>query len=89
MRLSFDDEESFKDVIGSLRFDNPPSDPNSVILAFQDSEVDGGSSMPAQERNDEDICFNNSTSDLNSLALGGVDSTPPQEKSKDIDIIAA
>jgi hypothetical protein len=88
MRLSFDDEESFKDVIGSLRFDHdPPSDPNSVILALQ--EVDGDGSMPAQERNDEDICFNNFPSDLNSLALGGVDSTPPQEKSKDIDIIAA
>jgi hypothetical protein len=32
MRLSFDDEESFKEVVGSLRFhhDNPPSDPNSL-----------------------------------------------------------
>jgi hypothetical protein len=90
MRLSFDDEDSFNEVVGSLRFDDdPPSDPNSVILALQDSEVDGGSSMPAQERNDEDIRFNNSTSDLNSLALGGVVSTAPQEKSKDIDIIAA
>jgi hypothetical protein len=85
MRLSFDDEDSFKEVVGSLRFHNPPSDPNSMILAHQ--EV-GGGSMPAQERNDEDICFNNSPSDLNSLALGGVDSTPPQEKSEDIDIIA-
>jgi hypothetical protein len=85
VRLSFDDEESFKEVVGSLRFDNPPSDPNSVILALQ--EV-GGGSMPAQEWN-EDICFNNSPSDLNSLALGGVDSTAPLEKSEDIDIIAA
>jgi hypothetical protein len=83
MRLSFDDEESFKEVVGSFRFHNPPSDPNSVVLALQ--EV-GGSSMPAQERN-EDICFNNSPSDPNSL--GGVDSTAPQERSDDIDIIAA
>jgi hypothetical protein len=85
MRLSFDDEESFKDVVGSLRFDNPPSasDPNSMALTLQ--EV-GGGSMPAHERN-EDLCFNNSPSDLNSL--GGVDSTPFQEKSEDIDIIAA
>jgi hypothetical protein len=75
MKLSFDDEESFKDVVGSLRFDNPPSDPNSVALALE--EV-GGSS---------DICFNNPRSDPN--ALGQVGSTPPQEKSEDIDIIAA
>ena len=56
MRLSFDDEESsFKDVVGSLRFDNPPSDPNSVALALQEM---GSGGVPPQERN-EDICFNN------------------------------
>jgi hypothetical protein len=84
MRLSFDDEDSFKEVIGSLRFDNPPSDPNSVILALQ--EV-GGSDVPPQERN-EDLCFNNdSTSDPNSL--GRVGRTSPQERSEDIEIVAA
>jgi hypothetical protein len=83
MKLSFDDEESFKEVIGSLRFDNPPSDPNSVEMVLQ--EV-GGSSMMPQERNG-DICFNNSPSDPNSLRLVG--STPPQARSEDIDIIAA
>jgi hypothetical protein len=84
MRLSFDDEESFKDVVGSLRFDNPPSDPNSVALALQ--EV-GGSGVPHQERN-EDICFyNDSTSDSNSL--GRVGRTSPQERSEDIEIVAA
>jgi hypothetical protein len=83
MRLSFDDEESFKDVVGSLRFDNPPSDPNSVAMALQ--EV-GSSGVRPQERN-EDICFNDdSPSDPNSL--GGVDSTPPQKRS-DIEIVAA
>ena len=81
MKLSFDDEESFKEVVGSLRFDNPPSDPDSVPVALTLQEV-GSSSVPPQdsERN-EDICFNNSPSDLNSLALGGVDSTAPQERS--------
>jgi hypothetical protein len=83
MRLSFDDEESFKEVLGSLRFDNPPSDPNSVALEHQ--EV-GGSSMPAQERN-EDTRLNNSTRDPNSLERVG--STPSQERSEDIEIIAA
>jgi hypothetical protein len=83
MRLSFNDEESFKEVVASLRFDNPPSDPNSMELALQ--EV--GSSIPSQERNeDTSICFNNFESDPNSL--GRVDSTPPQdlERSEDIDI---
>jgi hypothetical protein len=46
MRLSFDDEESFKDVLGSLRFDNPPSDPNSL-----DRERVG--STPLQERSED------------------------------------
>jgi hypothetical protein len=52
MKLSFDDEESrsFKDVVGSLHFNNPPSDPNSVALALQ--EV-GSSSMTSQERNED------------------------------------
>jgi hypothetical protein len=85
MRLSFDDEESFKDVVGSLRFDNlnPPSDLNSVALSLQEAD---GSDEPFQERN-EDICFNNSPSDLNSLVRVG--STLSQERSDDIDIIAA
>ena len=52
MRLSFDDEESFKEVVGSLHFNNPPSDPNSETQAL--GEVD--SSMPTQEENEpEDI----------------------------------
>ena len=88
MRLSFDDEESFKDseVVGSLRFNNFPSDPNSVTQTLQDREV-GGSSMPL-ERN-EGVCFNNSPSDPNSLGQVQIDYTPPQLSSEDIDIIAA
>jgi hypothetical protein len=88
MRLSFHDEESFKDVVGSLRFesfDNPPSDPNSVALALQEVGT-SNNGVPPQERN-EDICFNNSSSDLNSL--GRVGSTLSQERSEDFDIIAA
>jgi hypothetical protein len=85
-RLSFDDEESFKEVVGSLRFDNPPSDPDSVALELR--EV-GGSDVPPQERN-EDICLNNDpplASDPNSL--GRVGRTSPQERSEDIEIMAA
>ena len=29
MKLSFDDEESFKEAVESLRFNNPASDPNA------------------------------------------------------------
>jgi len=63
MRLSFDDKESFIETAGSLRFNNPPSDPNT--LEFR--QVGSSSSMPPLERNDsEDIRFNNPPSDSNS-----------------------
>ena len=35
MRLSFDDTESFKEVAGSLRFNNPPSDSNTSSMPPQ------------------------------------------------------
>ena len=35
MRLSFDDPESFKEAAGSLRFHNPPSDPNTSSMPPQ------------------------------------------------------
>ena len=82
MRLSFDDEESFKEAAASLRFNhNPPSDTDSLALER------GGSNnimMPLQERN-EDICFNKPPSDpkttIQQLEVGsGGSSTPPQEK---------
>ena len=49
MRLSFD--ESFKEAAGSLHFDNPLSDPNTLAL-----QRVGSSSSTPQERN-EDIYF--------------------------------
>jgi hypothetical protein len=58
MKLSFDDPESFREATGSLRFNNPPSEPNSLEPMR--------SSMPRQERS-EDICFDDPTSDLNAL----------------------
>jgi hypothetical protein len=45
MRLSFDDEDSFNEVVGSLRFDNPLSDPNSLGRV--------GSTTPSQERSED------------------------------------
>ena len=85
MRLSFDDEESFKEAIASLCFNNPPSDPNSLELR----RVGSSSSLPPQERipRNEDICFDNSPSDPNPLGGEGSNtSTQPQERSEDIDI---
>ena len=54
MRLSFDDEESFKEAagLGTLNFYNSPSDPDSL------QGVESSSGMPPQGRN-EDICFDN------------------------------
>ena len=57
MGLSFDDEDSFKEGVGSLNFYNPPSDPNTPALGSIGS-------IPLQEVNeDHDICFSNSSSD--------------------------
>ena len=87
MRLSLDDEESFKEAIGSLRFNNPPSDPNSL------QQVESSNSMPPLEKKDsvlEDICFDNPPSDPNiilqvrRMPVGSSSgSTPPQERSED------
>ena len=57
MGLSFNDEDSFKEGVGSLVFYNPPSDPNTPALGSTGS-------IPLQEMNeDHDVCFNNSSSD--------------------------
>ena len=47
MRLSFDDEASFKEAVESLRFNNPASDP--------DAQVGSSNSMPLEyyERNED------------------------------------
>ena len=85
MKLSFEDEDSFKEGVGSLNFNKPPSDPNALVLP----EV-GNSSIPAQEMN-EDIRFDNSSNHLDSLGgAGGSGSadTPLQERSDEIEIVA-
>ena len=77
--LSFDDEESFKEAVGSLIFNNPPSDPNTTLQR----ELESSSSMPPHERN-EGICSNNPPSDPNLLwRVGSSNSnTPHQERSE-------
>ena len=89
MKLSFDDEESFKEAAGSLHFYNPPSanDPNS----FQQVGFESSGSMSPQERKDDDICFDNPQSDPNIIlqvrrvvGSNGSSSVPPQERSEDI-----
>ena len=66
MRLSFDDEESFKESVESLKFNNPPSDPNSL------QRVGSNSSMPPQPEEmpvNEDVCFDNPPSDDPNIIL--------------------
>ena len=55
MKLSFDDEESFKEAVGSLCFDNPPSDPNALqpigsILPQDSVRNENSSSINVVER---------------------------------------
>ena len=54
MRLSFDDEESFKETLESLHFNNLPSDQNSQ------QQIGSSNSIPLQEseRNAESIVPN-------------------------------
>ena len=73
MRLSFDDEESFKEAVGSLHFNNPPSDSDSL------QGVGGtGSSMPHEERNEDDP---NIILEVRRVPVGS--SSPLQERSED------
>ena len=73
MSMSFDDEDSFKEAAESLRFnDDPPIDPNTVQRM---------GSMPLPERN-EDICFNNLPSNLNTLGSSS-SSILSQKRSED------
>ena len=68
MRLSFDDNESFKETAGSLRFYNPPSDPNSnTLLQVPVGRSSGSLQTPEETRRSEDICFNNLPSNPNTL----------------------
>ena len=58
MKLSFDDKESFKEAVGSLCFNNPPSDTNTTLQRIE--------SMPLQDsERDEDFYFNNPSGEPN------------------------
>ena len=51
MRLSFDDEESFKEAVGSIHSNNPSSDSDSVH--WQEIESSTSSRTPSQERSED------------------------------------
>ena len=67
MRLSFDDEESFKGAVESLRFNNPSSDPNVR------QQLGSITSMPLEDsqRNEDNII----SSDLVTVRPGRVGSS--------------
>ena len=74
MKLSYDDEESFKESIGSLNFNNPPSDSDSFQGVGSSS-----SSMPPEERN-EDPNITLMPSEVRRVPVG---SSTGQERSED------
>ena len=51
MKLSFDDNESFKEAVESLRFNNPSGDPNASL------QIESSITMPLDfdERNEDNI----------------------------------
>ena len=70
MGLSYNDEKSLKETVGSLIFNNPPSDPDSY------QGVGSSSSMPPEEGNDP-----NTILEVQRVAEG---SSTGQERSEDI-----
>ena len=70
MKLSFDDEETFKEAVGSLCFNNSPSDPNSTLPSQQMESV-----LTQDFERNKDICFKNPPSDPNLNILRRVGST--------------
>ena len=86
MRLSFDDDESFKEAVESLRFNNPPSDPDAH------QRMGSSGSMPVQDsetRRNEDNIINiiSSHGDPNTpRQVGSSSSILPQERTRSRDI---
>ena len=82
MGLSFVNEESFKEGVGSLNFYNPPShhDPNTPALG-------SSGSISLQDMNeDHDVCFNNFPSDdpnsrqVRRVGICSSNNIPPEER---------
>ena len=73
MGLSYDDEDSLKESVGSLNFNNPQSDPDSL---------QGSSSMPPEEGNEDDP---NIILEVPRVAEGSSSSDPPQEPERSED----
>ena len=63
MKLSFDDKESLKETVESLRFNNPPSDPNVPQQT--------GSMVPQDAERNEDACLNDPPGGSNILRRVG------------------
>ena len=77
MRLSFDDEEPFKESLGSLNFNNPPSDSDSL------QGMGSISSMPPEESNEDP----NAILEVPREPVGSNGSMPPQERNEDPNVI--
>ena len=75
MGLSYDDEDSLKESVGSLNFNNPASDPDSL------QGLGSSSSMPPEEGNEDDP---NIILEVPRVAEGS-SSDPPQEPERSED----
>ena len=53
MKLSFDEEQSLKEAVGSLCFNNPPSDPNTL------QRMESMSPEGSERNEDIQVCSNN------------------------------
>ena len=82
MNLSFNDEESFKEAAGSLRFNNPSSVSDTSTV----QQIGSHSSwLPQDSERNEDICLDKPTSDPNTAfcRMGSTSSSiSPQERSE-------
>ena len=79
MRMSFDDEESFKEAVESLRFNNSASDPNAQ------QQMGSSNSMPLEDSGWSEE--NTIPSDLITLRrVGSSSSLSIQETRRSVDI---
>ena len=73
MRLSFGDEEPFKESLGSLNFNNPPTDSDTL----QPEGVGSSSMLPEEKNEDPNVILEVRREPV------GSSSSPSQERSED------
>ena len=100
MRLSFDDEESFKEAVESLQFNKPASDPNAEqqmgsrnsvpAVPLEDSERNGDNIIPIDPITVRRVGSSSSLSIQETRRSGDIQIwfTNPQSNSQSTDILS-